>query len=105
MAIDGATITTGLDNNRPQNLDSGTSIKSPGRDNEMSRAGQASEEGPAVVATFSAAALETSRATSETTQAAENNRLQSEAERDEPQPLPPPEPPSGHSRSNIDLLV
>ncbi|PLX46939.1 MAG: hypothetical protein C0613_15380 [Desulfobulbaceae bacterium] len=91
MAIDGASVTTVQDSNRPQNLDSGTKIKVANRENEMNRAGQASENGQEVVANFSAAALETSRAAAEVSQGAEKNRLESSTERDESRPQPPPE--------------
>lgn len=102
MAIDGVSITTVQDNNRSQNLDSGTSIKAPNRENEMSRSGQVSDSGAAVVAEFSAAALETSRAASEPTQTADDNRLESGADRSEVRPTPPP---PEDSPSQIDIMV
>lgn len=101
MAIDGTSMTTVQDNNKPQSLDSGTKIKSPTRENEMSRAGQVSESGSAVVTDFSAAALETSRATFETSQTANKNRMESSTERNESRPQPPPE----DSQSIIDVMV
>lgn len=104
MAIDGVTMTTVQDNNRPQNLDSGTRIKTPARENELNRSGQASEAGPAVVASFSAAALETSRATSETSQSADDSRMESGTERYESRPEPP-EPAPERSRPKIDVTV
>ncbi len=101
MAIDGASFTTVQDSNRPQNLDSGTRIKSPARENEMNRSGQASEEGPAVVASFSSAALETSRATSESSQSADDSRMESGTDRYESRP----EPPEERARPKIDVMV
>ncbi|MBU0682493.1 MAG: hypothetical protein KKD73_13835 [Proteobacteria bacterium] len=102
MAIDGVSFTTVQDNNKSQNLDSGTGIKTPTRENQLNRAGQTSEAGQAVVAEFSAAALETSRAASEASQAAEENRMDSATERPHAQPQsPPPE----NSKPQIDLMV
>jgi hypothetical protein len=103
MAIDGASITTVQDNNRSQSLDSGTSIKTPTRENELNRAGQSSESGPAVVADFSAAALETSRATSEASQAADDNRLESGTDRQDSSP--PPQPPPEGAQPKIDIMA
>lgn len=67
--------------------------------NEISQAGQGSDAGPAVVANFSAAALESSRAVAQTTQAADQNRPAPEQEV-ERQP-PPEEPP----RQSVDTYV
>ena len=101
MAIDGASVTTVQDNNKPQNLDSGTSIKAPTRENELNRAGQASESGPAVVTDFSAAALETSRAAAETSQTADQNRTAASTDRSGT----PPESPPDRSQQRIDTIV
>ncbi|MEN8257598.1 MAG: hypothetical protein ABFS09_07020 [Thermodesulfobacteriota bacterium] len=101
MAIDGASVTTVQDNNRPQNLDSGTRIKTPTRENELNRAGQVSDSGPAVVAEFSATALETSRAAAETSQSADQNRNASSTDRSEA----PPEQPPDRPQQRIDTIV
>ncbi len=103
MAIDGASFTTVQDNNRSQNLDSGTRIKTPTRENELNRAGQTSDSGTAVVANFSAAALETSRATAETSQGADENRMESSTERYEEKSQPPSPP--ANSQPKIDVMV
>ena len=99
MILDGAGVTTVQDNNKPQSLDSGTSIKTPTRENELNRAGQSTEAGPAVVTDFSAAALETSRATAETSQTADQNRLESATDTSKP-----PAPPEA-AGSQIDVLA
>lgn len=104
MAIDGVSVSTSLDSNKAQNLDSGTRIKDANRENEMTRVGQGSESGPAVVANFSAAAMETSRAASETSQAADDSRMESATERYEAQPEPAQEPPE-RSQPKIDVTV
>lgn len=101
MAIDGASVSTVQDNNRPQNLDSGTRIKDPTRENELSRTGQSSESGPAVVADFSAAALETSRAAAETSQSTDSNSSASSTDRS----TSPPQAQSDRSQQKIDTFV
>ena len=63
------------------------------QDNELNQAGQGSSIGPAVVANFSAAALESSRAVMQTTQTADKNPTAS-ADRAEQSEPPPPEPPA-----------
>lgn len=73
-----------------QRTDVNNGNRPPNQENQLNQAGQGSSVGPAVVANFSAAALESSRAVSQTTQTADQNASAS-AERAEP---PPPEPPS-----------
>ncbi len=101
MAIDGASVTTVQDNNKPQSLDSGTSIKAPNRENELNKAGQTSEAGPAVVTDFSSAALETSRAPAETSQTADQNGTAASTDRS----AAPPEPPPDRPQQRIDTIV
>ncbi len=86
IAEAGLSIVQGGDKVQRTDISSGN--RPPNEENEISQAGQASDAGPAVVANFSAAALETSRAVSQTTQTADQNSTASE--RPEQAPVPPP---------------
>jgi len=69
------------------------------QEQETAQAGQVTDAGPAVVANFTAAALESSRAVSQSSQTADQNRA-SEESQVERAPAPPPD-----SESSIDTYA
>lgn len=73
MIIDGSAIGGVLDANKAQNVESVKSVN-PTKENDLSKAGQTTDAGPAVVTRFSAAAMESARAVTETSQVADQNR-------------------------------
>ncbi len=73
MIIDGSSINGVLDANKVQNVE-GSKPSNPTKENELGRAGQTTDAGPAVVTSFSAVALESARAVSESTQVADQNK-------------------------------
>lgn len=84
MIIDGSVMGGVLDANKAQNVESGK-VTDPTKENDLGKAGQTTDAGPAVVANFSAAALESARAVSETSQTAEQNRTEERQERPVPE--------------------
>lgn len=71
---------------------------------QESEAGEAQDNGPAVVTNISAAALETARAVQKAERATEQNRAAA-TKTEEPPPLPPPPAKADKARSRIDLVA
>lgn len=73
MIIDGSAMNSVLDANKATNVES-TKNTDPNKANDLGKAGQTTDAGPAVVTSFTAAALESARAVTETSQTADQNR-------------------------------
>ncbi len=97
MIIDGSAINSVFDANKVQNVE-GTKPSNPTKENELSKAGQTTDAGPAVVTSFSAAALESARAVTESTQVADQNKATEQQNK-------PMEASSGEPEGRIDLIA
>lgn len=97
MLVD-ATNTSAQLVGQTQNVDQAGKSKDNNHQNEINRPGQSSDAGPAVVTSFSAAALESSRAVSEAGQTVDNSKTAPE-EQASRQEL------SGEAESTIDVFV
>ncbi|OIP44739.1 MAG: hypothetical protein COX17_00120 [Deltaproteobacteria bacterium CG23_combo_of_CG06-09_8_20_14_all_60_8] len=71
---------------------------------QESEAGQPQDNGPAVVTSISAAALETARAVQKTERATDQSRTAA-TKTEEPPPAAPPPAKADANRSRIDLLI
>ncbi len=74
MIIDGSSLAGVLDANKGQNVEN-TKVSDPTKENELAKTGQTTDAGPAVVTSFSAAALESARAVPESSQVADQDRI------------------------------
>jgi hypothetical protein len=74
MIIDGSVMNGVLDANRAQNVENNNRVSEPVKQNELGKTGRSTDAGPAVVTSFSAAALESARAVTDSSQIVEQNR-------------------------------
>ena len=99
MIIDGSAIGGVLDANKAQNVES-PKISDPTKENDLGKAGQTTDAGPAVVTSFSAASLESARAVTETSQVADQNKS-----RESTQTRQSGQDFSGESQGRIDVMA
>ena len=74
MIIDGSTMSGILDANKVQNVENNSKISDPTKKNELEKPGKTTDVGPAVVTSFSSAALESARAITDSSQVTDQNQ-------------------------------